>query len=131
MTAQAAEPDPAAAAARAGFEDASRIVAAQYSAGVDISQIAAHHEDLSAHLLNDAQTPVGRAYGREYGDASRSLIADLRADAAAATRQLPGPGEPHPDRPGWEGCKDGCGVYVYRRAERGADRLAEADREAV
>ncbi len=124
MTAHATEPGPAAPAAKAGFEDASRIVAAQYSGGMDLDVIAAHHEDVSAHLIADAQTPVGRAYAREYGDTSRSLIADLRADAEAASRPLPGPGEPHPDRPGWQGCPDGCGVYVKAR------RQPELDREA-
>ena len=104
-------PEPA---ARLGFTDASRTVAAQYAAGVGLDQIAAHHDDVSASLAADAQTPLGRSCAREYADTARSLIADLRADANAARTEPPAPGTPHPDARlaarGWQ--TDRSGIYV-------------------
>jgi hypothetical protein len=114
-------------AAGLGHDDACRTIAAQYAGGVTIDQLAAHHEDLSASLLSDAQTQPGRDYAAGYADTARTLLADLRADEEAARIPKAGPREPHPSRPGWQGCPNGCGVYV-RAAEAG--RAAETDREA-
>jgi hypothetical protein len=117
-------------AARLGFQDAARLITAQYAGGIDLDKIAAHHDDISAHLLSDAQTAPGRAYAREFSDTSASLIADLRSDAAAA-RQEPEPaGTPHPDPRlagrGWQRCEGGCGIYVRRSAQASRDMDREA-----
>ena len=47
MTVGQPAPEPA---ARLGFKDATRTVAAQYAAGVDLDAIAAHHDDVTASL---------------------------------------------------------------------------------
>jgi hypothetical protein len=121
------------AAAKAGFGDATRTVTAQYAAGLGLDAIAAHHDDVSASLLADAQTGYGRAYAREYGDTARTLVADLRQDQAvaqgrsAAACTLP-QGTPHPDpvlaARGWQVDRG-----VYQRTGQ-ALRQAETDREA-
>ena len=89
-------------AARLAFRDASRIISAAYAGGADLDAIAAHHDDLAASLASDAQTGPGGAYAREYGDSGRTLIADLRQDAAVARGELrpasaQPDGTPHPD----------------------------------
>jgi hypothetical protein len=113
-----------------GFSDAARLVAAQYAAGTDLDQLAARHDDITASLLADAQTPDGRVYAREFSDTSASLIADLRADAAAARHQPEPGGTPHPDprlaARGWQRCADDCGVYVRRQAQASRDIEREA-----
>lgn len=121
MTAQqeTAWPDPA---GELGFSDAARQVAAMYAGGVSLDEIAARQHDTSASLLSDAQTAPGRAYADGFAWTSESLIADLRADEAAAALARPAPGTPHPDRPGWESCHNDCGVYV--RSPQAADREA-------
>lgn len=117
-------------AASLGFKDAARVTAALYAGGMPLDQIDAHHSDVAARLLSDAQTGPGRDYARSYDDTARALVADLQADAVAATRDIPEPGSPHPDpflrERGWQACENGCGVYVRRAAD--ADR--DADREA-
>jgi hypothetical protein len=122
-----------AAAAKTGFDDAARIIAAQYAGGIDVDQIAAHHEDVAADLLSDAQTAFGRAYAREYADTAASLVADLRQDAAvergqsAAASSQP-EGTPHPDprlaARGWQ-----VDAGIYQRTGR-AVAEHQADREA-
>jgi hypothetical protein len=128
MTEQATEPDPAAPGAVLGFQDASRIIAAQYAGGIDLDAIAAHHDNVNARLLNDAQTAVGRAYAREYDDTARALVADLRSDAEAARHEQPAAGTPHPSpelaAKGWQQCESGCGVWVRREPQQIADREA-------
>jgi hypothetical protein len=118
-------PDPA---ARLAFHDASRRITALYAAGADLEQIRGDHDDLAASLATDAQTGPGRAYAAEYAATGRSLIADLRQDAAVARRQSEAActkpdGTPHPDPTlagrGWQVQH---GVYVRREAV--------ADREA-
>jgi hypothetical protein len=119
-------------AARLAFDDASRILAAQYAAGLDLDAIAAHHDNVSADLLADAQTPFGRAYAREYSDTAAALVADLRQDEeiangrSAAACSLP-QGTPHPDpvlaARGWQVDR---GVY-----QRTGQAQASTDREAV
>jgi hypothetical protein len=114
-----------------GFADASRIVTAQYAAGLDLDTIAAHHDYVSATLVNDAQTGYGRAYVREYADTARSLIADLRQDQAVAQGRSGAActqpqGTPHPDTllaaKGWQ--VDGG---LYQRTGQAQQQL---DREA-
>jgi hypothetical protein len=128
---------------RLGYQDAARIITAQYAGGIDLDRIAAYHQDVAARLLNDAQTVVGRAYAREYDDTARSLVADLRMDAAHATALLAGQtvrlpngaltaeaaslpdGSPHPDpRLAANGWHVERGVFTRRRAEAAADREA-------
>jgi hypothetical protein len=120
-------------AARLGFQDASRSIAAAYAAGADLGAIAAHHDDLSASLTSDAQTGPGRAYAREFASAGRSLLADLRQDAAVARGELvpassQPKGTPHPDPVlagrGWQVDR---GVY-QRTGKAAAARVT--DREA-
>jgi hypothetical protein len=116
-------------AAKAAFADVTRIISAQYARGMDLGQIRAHHEDTAASLAADAQTTAGRMYAREYGDTARTLIADLREDAAvargrsAAACTLPD-GTPHPDpvlaARGWQVDR---GLY-QRTGTRSADREA-------
>jgi predicted GIY-YIG superfamily endonuclease len=117
------------------FTDASRRVTAMYAAGVGLERISQDHDDLAASLVTDAQTPPGRAYAREYADTGRTLIADLREDAAVARGQsaaactLPD-GTPHPDpvlaARGWQ---VGHGIY-QRTGSAAAARAREPDREA-
>jgi hypothetical protein len=119
------------AAARSGFDDAARTVAAQYAAGLDLDAISAHHDDVSASLRSDAQTSFGRAYAREYSDVAASLVADLRQDQAVARGRSGAActqpqGTPHPDpvlaAKGWQ--VDGG---VYQRTGQAQQQL---DREA-
>lgn len=123
-----AEPvsEPPAGAGQLGITDASRIIAAQYAAGVSTDELAAHHDDVSARLAADAQTKPGREYAREYALTAASLIADLRGDEAAARTGRPAPGTPHPDprlaARGWEVHR--TGVYARRQAEPEPEREA-------
>jgi hypothetical protein len=128
---QQLDSDPA--AARAGHDDAARTVAAHYAAGVDLDQLAAHHDDVSASLLSDAQTAAGRSYAQSYADVSASLIAELREDQAVARGRSEAActkpeGTPHPDpvlaARGWQ---VDHGIY-QRTGKAKAARLA--DREA-
>jgi hypothetical protein len=114
-----------------GERDAARTVSAMYGAGADLDAIAAHHDDVAAGLLSDAQTSYGRAYVREYAEAARTLIADLRQDEAVAHGRsdaacaLP-QGTPHPDpvlaAKGWQ-----VDAGVYQRTGQAQHQL---DREA-
>jgi len=95
----AARPDLA---ARLGADDAARIIAGQYIAGIDLGQIRAHHEDVAACLLADARTASGRAYAREYAATASYLITHLRQDHAVASGRSAAAcaqpdGTPHPD----------------------------------
>lgn len=128
---------------RLGYQDAARIITAQYAGGIDLDRIAAHHQDVAARLLNDAQTAAGRAYARQYDQTARSLVADLRTDAAHARALLAGrtvrlpngaltaeaaslpDGCPHPDpRLAANGWHVQRGVFTRRRAETTAGREA-------
>jgi hypothetical protein len=115
--------------ARDGFQDAARTVSAQYAAGVGLDVIAAHHDDVSARLLSDAQTPPGRAYAAEYADTARTLVADLRQDAAVADGRSASActkpqGTPHPDpRLAARGWQVDSGIY-QRTGHAMADREA-------
>lgn len=117
-------PDPAAAA---GYRDATRLVSLQCAAGADLDEMQRQHDDVSARLLSDAQTRVGRAYAREYQQTAATLISDLRADDEAEQREKPEPGAPHPNpvlaAKGWQACPRDCGVYV-REPHRELDREA-------
>jgi hypothetical protein len=116
-------------AARAGADDAARTVSGMYAGGIGLEAIAAHHDDVSTQLLNEAQTGYGRAYAREYSETAASLVADLRQDeavaqgrsAAACTQPQ---GTPHPDpvlaARGWQ-----VDHGIYQRTGQ-----ALADREA-
>lgn len=121
-------PDPN--AASLGYEDAARLIAAEYAGGIDVEQIAAHHADVSARLFSDAQTQPGRDYARSYDDTARTLLADLQSDAAAARNEPEPGGTPHPDprlaARGWQRCADDCGVYVRRQAQASRDMEREA-----
>jgi hypothetical protein len=110
------------------FDDATRVVAVQYAAGVSLDAIDAHHHDVSAQLLSDARTAHGRAYAAEYASTTETLIADLRADAAAALGREPTAcalpdGAPHPDpvlaAKGWHVHRTPSGG-VYARGQREA-----------
>jgi hypothetical protein len=113
------------AAARDGIADAVRVISAQYAAGIDLDTIGAHHEYVSAALAGDARTSYGQAYAAEYAETTRTLIADLRADAAAARTERPEAGTPHPTRPGW--IADRSGVYVHERGELAPPRTADKE----
>jgi hypothetical protein len=89
-------------AARLAADDAARIIADQYVAGIDVSQIRAHHEVVAARLLADAQTAPGRAYASEYAATALELLAHLCQDAAVASGRSEAAcaqpdGTPHPD----------------------------------
>lgn len=71
--------------ARLAADDAARIIAGQYVAGVDLGQIRAHHEEVAGRLLADARTAAGRAYAREYAATASELLAHLCQDAAVAS----------------------------------------------
>jgi hypothetical protein len=120
-------------AAKLAFQDAGRRIAALYASGADLEQISASHDDLAASLANDAQTGPGRAYAREFADTGRSLIADLRQDAAVARGELvPASSQPdrtpHPDpvlaARGWQ-----VDYGIYQRTAK-ATTERRADREA-
>jgi hypothetical protein len=93
------QPDPAAALA---YDDVTRVIAAQYAAGVPLDEIHRHHQEISGDLLDRAQTQPGRAYAREFTVTGGILISDLAEDeevaagrsAAACARPQ---GTPHPD----------------------------------
>jgi hypothetical protein len=111
------------------FEDAARIITAQYAAGTDLDQIRTRHDDVAATLAADARTTAGRAYARQYADTAATLIRDLREDAAvaagksAAACTLPD-GTPHPDpflaARGWQADR---GIY-QRTGRRQAEHEA-------
>lgn len=95
-----ASPDPA---ARLGADDATRLIAGQYIAGVHLDQIRAHHEDVATRLLADARTTPGRAYAEEYAATASYLITHLSQDhalasgrSAAACAQPDGTAHPDP-----------------------------------
>ena len=99
------------------------------------TRIQARQEDLTARLASDAQTEHGRQYAREYGQAARSLISDLRADADAAAGRTPEgkapmaaslpAGTPHADpalaAKGWH---SNGRVYVRSEPQQELDREA-------
>ena len=121
------------ASASQGSAEALHKITIAYGYGRPLDAVRAAMEDRAAAMLDKAQTPAQRAFAVAYDDTSQSLLADLAGDERAASVTLPGPGEPHPDRAGWQGCQDGCGVYV--RADRPQpDRYSEIavvpDREA-
>ena len=128
-----AQREPSAAAL--ARQDAARLTAAAYSGGLDLDSIQARQEDLTARLASDAQTEHGRQYAREYGQAARSLISDLRADADAAAGRTPEgkapmaaslpAGTPHADpalaAKGWH---SNGRVYVRSEPQQELDREA-------
>jgi hypothetical protein len=73
----------AAPAARLAFDDATRTVTVQYAVGVDLDAIGAHHDDVSASLLTNAQAGYGRAYAAEYADTARTLVASSGPTSSA------------------------------------------------
>jgi hypothetical protein len=98
-------------AAGLAADDAARIIAGQYIAGVDIGQIRAHHEEVAGRLLADARTAVGRAYASEYAATAAELLAYLSQDEVVALGRSQAAcaqpdGTPHPDpflaRRGWQ-----------------------------
>ncbi len=122
-------------AERAGAETASQIVCAQAGAGMDPDRIGAHHEDLAASLLSDAQTPDGQAFAAAYDDAAATLAADLQAEAGRAPQATGQPdGTPHADPflagRGWHVDR---GMYTRQPTEHAyRDQLtALADRQAA
>ena len=114
--------DPAAAL---GHKDGAGIIRACYANGIYLDVLAAHQQHTSARLLNDARTGPGRAYAPAFAHAPDSLIADLRADGKAATRDLPEAGSEHTARPGWPACSHG----VYSKGPAKCQPVQ--DREAV
>ena len=82
-----ADTDPA---ARLAADDAARIIAGQYIAGVDLSQIRVHHEEVAARLLADARTAPGRAYAAEYAATASELVAHLEPGRSSRVRPLQG-----------------------------------------
>jgi hypothetical protein len=120
-------PDPAAALA---YDDVTRIVAAQYSAGVPLDEIYRHYQEVSCDLLDRAQTQPGRAYAREFTVTGGILIGDLVEDdkvaqgrSAAACAQPEG--TPHPDpflaNRGWQADRG-----IWQRTGQGRQRDREA-----
>ena len=124
------------ASARAGSDDAGRLVGKFLDAGMTPDRIAESQHEVAARLLNEAETAPGRAYAAAYDDTVRALTADLTDDAARAKA---GPeaaglplGTPHPDPflagRGWHVGDGVAGNRVYVK-DRAADHR-ELDREA-
>jgi phosphate uptake regulator len=90
------------AAGRLAADDAARIIAGQYIAGVDLRQIRVHHEEVAARLLAEARTDLGRAYAAEYAATASELVTHLSQDEAVASGRSRAAcaqpdGTPHPD----------------------------------
>jgi hypothetical protein len=107
-----------------GAIDAQHVITAQANAGMTADQIAEHHQDVAASLLNGADTPERQAHAIEYGHAAEALVDDLRT-AERGPEPDRTPGAPHPDpllaERGWRACEHGHGVYVRRQAEADAE----------
>src|ERR1700733_11843191 len=106
-------------AARLAADDAARIIAGQYVAGVDLGEIRSHHDDVARRLLTDARTDPGRAYARAYAVTASDLLASLNQDQAVARGRSHAAcaqpdGTPHPDpllaERGWQASRG-----VWRR----------------
>jgi hypothetical protein len=117
-------------------EDATELVAADYSRGMPLDRIADHHDDRAADLLSDAQPGEGQRYAREYARTQASVLAELRADEEADAQRIAAP--PATTRPAavrdWEHggvVRDASSLAGLLHAQRGHQpSTRSADREA-
>jgi hypothetical protein len=60
-----------------GREVAEQTITAQADAGMSPGRIGREQDEIAAHLLNEAVTPEGERFAREYDWTARALVRDL------------------------------------------------------
>jgi hypothetical protein len=71
------KPIPAANQKMLGQQVAEQTIIAQASAGMSPGRIGREQDEIAAHLLNEAVTPQGERFAREYDWTARALVRDL------------------------------------------------------